>query len=193
MPAESQAGRLQTVAGPFPQNVQRLVLTGFMGSGKSTVGRLLAQRLDWEFFDLDASIEARFGLSVPQFFALHGEPAFRAAEVQDLKQLLGRSDRVIALGGGAPGTPALRDLLARSPGTAVVHLLAPFPVLYERCQRQAMEKNPVERPLLGDREAAERRYRERLGVYAAVAHCAAEADLGSPEAVTENVLQLLKL
>ena len=201
LPAESPLGGAMPAAGPIagPRNgpisqaVQRLVLTGFMGSGKSTAGRLLAKRLGWQFADLDTCIEARLGLSVPQIFTLHGEQAFRAAEVHDLAHLLSGSRRVIALGGGAPETPAVRALLADSAGTAVVHLDAPFSVLYERCQKQAMEARSVDRPLLSDVQTAARRYRDRLDIYAAVAHHTAAADAGSPEIVAEAILQLLKL
>ena len=199
LPAESPAGSAALAAGPVSGSgpvahaVERIVLTGFMGSGKSTAGRLLAERLGWEFADLDTCIEARLGFSVPQIFALHGEQAFRAAEVHDLAHLLSGACRVIALGGGAPETPAVQALLGGSPGTAVIHLKAPFPVLYQRCLRQATEADSVDRPLLGDFEAAARRYRDRLAIYAAVAHQVAAADVGSPEIVAEEIRRLLKL
>ena len=69
----------QPAAGPhpaaaLPAHLRRLVLTGFMGAGKTTVGRLLAARLNWDFLDLDAYIESRAGLSVPSIFSTHGEP-----------------------------------------------------------------------------------------------------------------------
>ena len=63
-----------------PAGLDRIVLTGFMGSGKSTVGALLAERLGWKFFDLDAEIERREGMSVPAIFANMGEMRFRRAE-----------------------------------------------------------------------------------------------------------------
>lgn len=154
---------------------------------------MLAHRLAWGFSDLDACIEARLGLSIPQIFATHGEDAFRAAEIHELALLLAGSDRVIALGGGAPGTPALRSLLANTSTTAVVHLSAPFPVLYERCQKQATETDAAGRPLLGDRETTSMRYRERLALYNVVAQYTAAADAGSPAVVAENILHQLKL
>lgn len=201
------AGKGVTVAGNGdpgggeggPGEIQRIVLAGFMGSGKSTVGRTLARRLGWEFADLDACIEARLGLSVPQIFARDGEDSFRTAEVTELTQLLCRPNCVIALGGGAPGTSAIRDMLARSERTVVVHLRAPFAVLYKRCCRQAAKPNAVARPLLGDpllgdtEAAAHRRYRERLDVYAAVAHCAVDADAGPPSAVADAILRQLEI
>lgn len=169
------------------------MLTGFMGSGKSTVGRLLAERLGWQFADLDSCVAARLGLSIPQIFALQGESAFRAAEVSDLANLLLGSRMVIALGGGAPETPALRKLLAGNPGITVVHLQAPFPVLYDRCQKQAMEANAVDRPLLRDTETATRRYHERLELYTAVAHHTVAADAGPPDVIADAILPLLHL
>ena len=65
---------------PPPAHLRRLVLTGFMGAGKTTVGRLLAARLGWEFLDLDAYIESRTRLAIPSIFATHGEPHFRQLE-----------------------------------------------------------------------------------------------------------------
>ena len=73
----------------LPATLRRLVLTGFMGAGKTTVGRLLAQRLGWDFLDLDAHIERRAGLSVPAIFAAHGEAHFRRLESTALVSALG--------------------------------------------------------------------------------------------------------
>ena len=77
-------------------------LTGFMGAGKSTVGRELACRLGWTFVDLDAEIEAAAGLGIPDFFRKFGEAAFRALEIRTLKQVLKsrKAPFVLALGGG---------------------------------------------------------------------------------------------
>lgn len=79
-----------------------LLLNGFMGTGKSTVGRLLAERANAEFIDLDTELERRTGSSVREIFARQGEPAFRALEADVLREILDRPlARVIALGGGA--------------------------------------------------------------------------------------------
>src|SRR5437899_3134876 len=85
-----------------PLPLERLVLTGFMGAGKSTVGRLLAARLGWNFLDLDAHLEERAGATIPEIFALHGEARFRRLESSALASALNRRNTVIALGGGAP-------------------------------------------------------------------------------------------
>ncbi len=79
-----------------------LLLTGFMGTGKSTLGRLVAERAGVHFLDLDGELERRSGTTVRELFASEGEPGFRAREAQLLRELLAtREPRVIALGGGA--------------------------------------------------------------------------------------------
>ena len=153
-----------------PPQLERVVLTGFMGSGKTTVGQLLAARLGWSFADLDDAVEARAGLRVPEIFKQRGEQAFRLAEVEALTRLLDRQRAVIALGGGAAATPAVRDLLKSIPRTLVIHLDAEFEVLQRRCLQQALDPSSMARPLLTDAEAARRRYRERAPLYASLAH-----------------------
>ena len=121
-----------------PAHLHRLILAGFMGAGKTTVGRLLAARLGWEFLDLDAYLEARAGQTVPEIFAAHGEPRFRQLESNALASALGRSKVILALGGGTPEILTNRLLLEQTPGTATIFLDAPFPTLYDRCLLQAL-------------------------------------------------------
>src|SRR5688572_17904314 len=83
----------------IPRNV---ILTGFMGSGKTTVGRRLAARLGWRFADLDRMIERRAGLPVGEIFRRRGERAFRRLEHRVIRSLARRRGWVIAAGGGAP-------------------------------------------------------------------------------------------
>jgi len=83
------------------QTCQRLVLIGPRGSGKSTVGRLLAQALRWDFVDTDSLVEVAAGRSIAEIFAFSGEPAFRKLETEALKQALARQRCVISVGGGA--------------------------------------------------------------------------------------------
>lgn len=161
-----------------------------MGSGKTTVGRLLAAELGWTFTDLDEAIEAREGRSVPQIFAERGEAAFRAAETSALTGLLGETDLVLALGGGAVVSSANRGLLRGADETAIVHLDAPFPVLYERCQAQALDPGATARPLLGERSAAETRYEQRRGLYATLAHHRAEA-VAPPAQLAHAIIEAL--
>jgi shikimate kinase len=145
--------------------LRRIVLTGFMGSGKTTLGRLIAARLGWTFLDLDHHIESRTGISVPDIFALHGEPHFRRLESTALVSALGKSNTVIALGGGTPEILTNRLLLEQTPGTATVFLDAPFPVLFDRCLLQG-----ISRPVLADPALAEQRFAHRQPLYRALAN-----------------------
>jgi shikimate kinase len=149
---------------------QRLVLTGFMGAGKSTVGRLLAARLGWNFLDLDTHLEQRAGLSVPDIFALHGEPRFRRLESSALASALRTTSTVIALGGGTPESLTNRLLLEQTPATFTIFLDAPFPTLFDRCVLQGLgdpaTSGPATlRPVLADPDLALARFATRQPLY----------------------------
>lgn len=123
-----------------------IFLTGFMGSGKSTVGRLLARRLRRRFVDLDREIERREGRSIPELFA-EGEASFRAAETRALKAV--RGPAVVALGGGA--------LLHNAVEGALIKLTCAEPELWRRLKPQL-----AARPLLkGGRPAMRRLLKAR--------------------------------
>jgi F420-dependent oxidoreductase-like protein len=155
-----------------------IVLVGFMGAGKSTVGSLLAARLGLPFTDSDQAIEQRAGRPVRQIFAEDGEPAFRALEHQVIAELLDGPAVVLALGGGAAGHPRTRDKLA---GAEVVYLH----VSYEQAlQRVGRDRG---RPLLARPDLAAL-YERRLGVYAGVATLTVPTDGRRPEDVTEDIL-----
>jgi len=83
-------------------STERIFLVGFMGSGKSTFGKKLANKLGYEFVDLDAWIEKDLGKSIPQLFENEGENAFRELEKQALEQVLEQTNVVISTGGGTP-------------------------------------------------------------------------------------------
>lgn len=95
-----------------------LLLVGMMGAGKSTVGRIVAERLGRPYRDSDAMVEEATGRSVPELFAAEGEAAFRAAESQALRTAVSPPPAVISVAGGAVLDPANRVLLAES-GTVV--------------------------------------------------------------------------
>jgi shikimate kinase len=172
----------------IPAAVHRIVLTGFMGSGKTTTGRLLAERLGWEFCDLDSEVERRDGRSVPQIFAEEGEAAFRHLESAALASLLGRKNLVLALGGGAPETLGNRLLLEQTPHTAVVYLEAPLAVLLDRCALGAAAGETA-RPLLG--EAAARLARRHPHYLRLADHRITTTDL-APNAVSEAILSAIQ-
>lgn len=173
---------------PYPT---RIVLTGFMGSGKSTVGRLLAQRLGYAFVDLDMLIEERTAKRIPAIFAEDGEAAFRQHEHEALAATLQTPQAVVALGGGAVETTANVALLAAATDTAVVLLAAPFATLYERCRLQALDPAATARPNLTTREHAEARFLKREPVYAAVATHRVESESLSAQETVHLLLQAL--
>jgi shikimate kinase len=123
---------------------RRIVLVGFMGAGKSTVGPLLAEALGRRFVDSDRRIEEGVGLSVPEIFSHHGEAAFRAHERRVALELAGAGPIVLAAGGGAFADPETRQALQRDALT--VWLRAPLEVLMARLPQDGS------RPLAGSRE-----------------------------------------
>ena len=173
MPAKPKPATNPTPAGravlPKRDTLDRIILTGFMGSGKSTAGALLASRLGWNFIDLDREIEVRHHRTVPQLFAEHGEAHFRHLESATLASLLGQRRVIIALGGGAPEELGNRLLLEQTPHTAVVYLSATFDILVARCSLQATDPAATARPNLADLNLAERRFRLRRPHYERIA------------------------
>lgn len=105
---------------PAGDPLRRVVLVGFMGSGKSTVGAELARRLGWEHLDLDREIEAREGRTIPDLFRVYGEGRFRALEAAATEEAAGRARVVLSPGGGWITNPVLLERLG--PGTLSVWL-----------------------------------------------------------------------
>src|SRR5213593_4007862 len=137
-----------------------IVITGFMGCGKSEVARRLAQRLNFEMADLDEVITKTEGRSPARLISEEGERAFRTIETHELGVLLNRnSSGVIALGGGAWIETANRDLIAKSDAISV-WLDTPFNVCWERIVVSAED-----RPLGRTREQASELYERRLPIY----------------------------
>ena len=88
------------------RHITNIALIGFMGTGKTTVGRLVAEQLKFELLDTDALIEQRSGKKIAEIFAQNGEPAFRQLESQLVHELASRDKTVISTGGGLPTNPA---------------------------------------------------------------------------------------
>jgi shikimate kinase/3-dehydroquinate synthase len=130
--------------------IDRIVLIGFSGTGKTSVARAIAERLGWSAADSDMEIERHWDAPIPVIFRDHGESAFRISERAILEQLLARDRVVIATGGGAPVDPLAWDQkMLDSDGTLVIALDASPETILARLQRQAADEGQaVERPLL---------------------------------------------
>ena len=187
-PAETQTEpEVKTAIAPvIPAHLRRLVLTGFMGAGKSTIGRILAERLGWTFLDLDTHLEQRTGATIPELFERHGEARFRRLESTALASALGRCNTVLALGGGTPEGLTNRLLLEQTPATLTIFLDAPFPVLFDRCMMQ-----DIARPVLDDPDAAQLRFAARHPLYRRLAHHTIETAANTPEETVESLIAVL--
>ena len=168
-------------------SITGIVLTGFMGAGKTTVGALLAKRLGWAFVDSDRVVEGRAGMSVAEIFERHGEAAFRRMEADAVRETAGREHVVVALGGGALESAATREFLAALPRGRVVFLEAPLETLVGRCAGQP--DAPV-RPVLRNRERLAARWQARLPLYREAHLIVATGDRTPAEVVDRIVREL---
>lgn len=170
---------------PAAENLpQRLFLVGFMGSGKSTLGKLLADRLNWEFIDLDSRIEETCGMPIRRVFELRGESHFRRLEHEALRAVSAdRGRAIVAIGGGAFVGEVNRAVIRRA-GVSV-WIDAPFRVLSKRIIGDR------KRPLVQSAEQIHQLYRSRLPFY----H---EADIrlrvgdAHPNRIAREVLRVLR-
>jgi shikimate kinase len=171
-----------------------VILVGFMGAGKSSVGRILAQRLGWTFEDLDDWIERREKQNIPEIFRNAGEVGFRRAEHEALRELLQElrsgSEKVIALGGGAFAQESNVGLIDAA-GLTTIFLDAAVDELWGRCQRQAKTQG-LERPLRGNCADFRGLYEKRRPHYLK-AGLRKETDGKDPEAIAEDLIQMLGL
>jgi len=155
-------GPSDTTKSASVSGLRAVVLVGFMGAGKSSVGAALSRRLGWPFEDLDERIQAREQRSIEQIFRQSGEAVFRQLEHEVLRSLvgeLGASTRIVALGGGA-FAQANNAALLEEAGLPTIFLDAPAEELFRRCQQQQLE-----RPLRGDVKEFHRLYEDRRPCY----------------------------
>lgn len=159
-----------------------IFLAGFMGCGKSTVGKLLSQKLAWKFVDLDDEIEREQGRAIAEIFEAEGEERFREIEAAALREQIqlircGRA-RVVALGGGAYAQERNREQL--SAGGVVIYLDAPVEKLWQRVAGE------TERPLARDEGAFRALHAQREPLYAQ-AHYRIDADRDA-DAIVDEIL-----
>ena len=149
-----------------------VLLVGFMGAGKSTAGRALAERLECAFEDLDERIARREGRTVPEIFRDSGEAHFRRGERAALREVLDElgagAEKVVALGGGAFGQLANWGLIEAS-GVPTLFLDAPVEELWRRCRGQA-EAQGERRPLLKSLNEFRELYQARRPRYLKASH-----------------------
>jgi shikimate kinase len=180
MASETQPGAISIPPSAAPR---RIVLTGFMGSGKTTVGAKLAHRLGWRFLDVDAVIEAEAGVSIAQIFARDGEPAFRELENTTIARLVQEDALVLALGGGAIEREETRTLLLTTSGTLLVHLEVELATTLRRCRG-----SEGSRPVLADQANLAARYARRLPLYR-TAHLSIPVDFLTPAQTVDAILR----
>lgn len=171
-----------------------ILLIGYRGTGKSTVGRLLAARLGWAFVDADDEVERRAGKSIAEVFAEEGEPAFRDLEQQVVADLTERSQCVVSLGGGAVLREENRAAIARcvNEGGSVVWLTASASTIHARLQADAATAQ--RRPQLtqqGGLAEIEQLLREREPLYRACASFQLDTQSQSPEEIAAAIARRL--
>ncbi len=164
---------------------RNLVLAGFMGTGKSTVGRLVAAARNVPFVDTDAAIEARAGLSIADIFARRGEDAFRQIEAQVCQELAAPRGQVIAVGGGALLDPHTLSALRR--GGVIVCLTCALDAILARVGDDPARPLFVpDRERLAARLAARQEHYDRLPLHVDTTHL-------TPQAGAEEVIRLWML
>ena len=156
-----------------------IVLTGMPGSGKTTLGKILAERLGRQFTDTDGEIIKRAGLSIAEIFRRYGEKRFRDMETEVIREISGRGEQIVATGGGAILRRENIDTLKQN-GTVVFLDRAPETIV------------PMEdRPLADDLSKVRRLYEERYPVYKAAADVTVTVT-GTPEHTADTILERLK-
>ncbi|KFI57573.1 bifunctional shikimate kinase/3-dehydroquinate synthase [Bifidobacterium choerinum] len=164
------------------------VIVGMMGAGKTRLGKEMSQMLGIGFADADQQIEEAIGMSIPKYFARHGEAAFREVERRTVAETLGSFDGIYALGGGAPMTPAVREALHdyAEHGGRVIYLLADPAEAMERARRGGG------RPMLdGDADARWMAlYEQRDPVYRQVANVIVRTHGMTPKAAARKMIEM---
>jgi shikimate kinase len=169
------------------RHLVNIALIGFMGTGKTSVGRLVAEQLRFEYLDTDELIQAQTGRSITDIFAKDGEPAFRTLEEKVVEELSSRAKTIISTGGGLPVNP--KNLASLKSHALVVSLWSSPEKIWERVRHQS------HRPLLHD-ENPEAKIRELLAARAPFykqADVLLNTDLRSVREVAQQVVHQFRL
>lgn len=168
------AERIEAIYRRMKEDKENIVLIGMPASGKTTVGRLLADLLDRPFLDTDAYVEKEKGCSIPTLFAEIGESGFRDCEVEAIREIAATQGAVIATGGGAMLRPENVMRLKRNGR------------LYFLDRSLSLLSATADRPLSSNREDLMRRYEERYPIYSAVCDAHMDAN-GTAESVSNLI------
>jgi len=163
-----------------------IFLVGFMGAGKTSVGRQLARHMNARFLDLDHELSGKFGCSIAEGFENSGETSFRAAETDLLRELSADSGLVVATGGGAFSTDGNRRIIEERGGVSVF-LDVPWDVLQQR-----LERDNADRPVYRDAEQARRLFEERRQHYLRATVSVALSGDESPEHIVETIADAVR-
>ena len=170
----------------------KIILLGYMGSGKSTIGKALANELNLSFVDLDHAIESEIGMSIRDFFDASGELKFRRLENEVLKKVLDEnSDMILSTGGGTPCYGNNLDLLKSTSNAKVFYLKASIKTLTERLLSERDTRPLIQS--IDEKDLPEfigKHLFERSNFYLQ-AHQVVEIDQKSVEMIVEEIIELL--
>jgi shikimate kinase len=164
-----------------------IFLVGYRGTGKTTVARLLAERLGWDWLDADAVLEARFGRSISDIFAADGEAAFRLMEASILEDLCRLEKHVIATGGGVVLSATNRERMRKT--GRVVWLVADVVTICARMEADRASGKARPALTVGGRAEVEELLRVREPLYRACADVIVETTQRKPAEVVEEIIR----